>query len=1449
MATTPLPPSEPDEAGPPPVAVPERDELDAFIEQRLRRTRRQVKGVELVSGLMALLVGGLVYLFLVALLDHWAISGGLGPWGRGLAALGLVLLAGGYFVLRIGPLLIYRINPIFAAQTIEQSRPGFKNSLINFLFLRRERSALEQDRLAQKVYRSLEEVTANELANPAVETAVDRSEIIRLGYALIAVVVLAALYAMLSPKNPLTSFARVLFPWAEVSAPTRVTIFDVKPGDQTAFQGEPVTVSAQVTGLNEGEAVTLYYSTADGLSVNQAIPMSASDKLRRQFQCDVPPGKAGLQQDLEYSLAAGDAHTRRYKIRSEVPLSIHVDQVQYEYPAYTGVPPRTMTSGDIRAVEGTKITVTATTSKPIHQAALEMNCDARNRIDMAAHETQATGHFTLRMAEKNAIRPEEPLRPQYSSYQLRFSDAAGRENTRPIRHEIEVIPDLSPDVRLIDPPPDKVEVPLNGAVEFKIRAEDPDYGLREVALRAERRKVSLRIEPLLELRPPKAAQAGVWEGTYRLQPAKLNLKPGEEIVYWAEAEDNREPTRNHVETERRTLKIVAARDNATQPPPQQPQDQKAQERKGQNQKQDPNQGDQPKNHPQDDPQENKSAKGARDKAGTQPSDTPEQPQNPNEKQTPPQPNRNQDPQNNDPNQPDNPDQRNGAEGQQKGPSQQAGDPEQKKSSQPVDGKTNPGGAFDQILKDLEQKKPQEANPSGEKSQAGDKSQSGEKSQAGDKGQSGEKSQAGDKSQSGDKSQAGDKSQSGEKSQAGDKGQSGEKSQAGDKSQSGDKSQAGDKGQSGEKSQAGDKSQSGDKSQAGDKSQSGEKSQAGDKGQSGEKSQAGDKSQSGEKSQAGDKGQSGEKSQAGDKGQSGEKSQAGDKSQSGDKSQAGDKSQSGEKSQAGDKGQSGEKSQAGDKSQSGEKSQAGDKGQSGEKSQAGDKSQSGDKSQAGDKGQSGEKSQAGDKSQSGEKSQAGDKGQSGEKSQAGDKSQSGEKSQAGDKGQSGEKSQAGDKSQSGEKSQAGDKSQSGEKSQAGDKSQSGEKSQAGDKGQSGEKSQAGDKSQPGEKSQAGDKSQSGDKSQAGDKAQAGEDARSEKPSSPDVSEGTREAQRKPAAGTPEGQAAPSQSRDNPPGSAADKPSPNDPRGTSGSQTPQGGSSSSQGPSPQGGTPSSKQQSSSGKGSSSSTGSAPSGTKSGEAGQPSGQSGGKSAEGGNGEKNASQGGKTSSSGDGQHAASEAASKGGDKGGDGGSEKGTESSANSKASASDSNASQGSSDSGQGQDNGAGGSSQGTQSGGAGNGTPGGGGPGNSTSGGSAETGPLGADEANLEYANKQTDLALDHLKHEMAKENSDLLKRMGWSKKDAEQFLQQWEQMKQRAAEPEDRSRDARKELKDALESLGLRRRGAELKGGKTSRDSQRQMHESIRIEPPPEWADQVQEYRKGLNQSEKAPKRP
>jgi hypothetical protein len=538
------------------------DPYETLIDQRLRKTRRQVKGVEISAALIGMIAATLAYLLLAAVADQWLIPGGLGLWGRSL--LFLVLAAGlGYYFLwqRLVPLVLHRINPIFAAQVIERSRPSFKNSLVNFLFLRRDREEAVRDDLRRRVYFGLQRTAAAEVAQVEVEAAVDHVPVIRLGYLLAGVLLVACLYLLFSPKSTLASFSRVILPWADIQPPTRVTISEVAPGDTVAYQGSQLAVSAEVHGLGADEPVTLYYTTADHQSVDQAVAMTLPEGSYRH-RGKLPPDDLELQQDLSYYLVAGDCKTRPYHVKVETALSIDVAQVDYRYPAYTGLAARTVRGlPDLRAIEGTRATLHAAANQEIQQASVELGNDHRTWLKMKAQGKSAVVDLQL------LLKPDDPAQPQYDSYQVRCTDALNHENPRPVRHSIEVIRDAPPTITLVDPPADQLQLPAGSTLSVHVLAEDPDYGLRRVAVQVRKGQDPPRTGRLLDLDWKKEQPLkGPFKKSCPITPARLGFKPGDKLTYWAEADDCRETEDsagvrawkpNHVETERRTILVVA----------------------------------------------------------------------------------------------------------------------------------------------------------------------------------------------------------------------------------------------------------------------------------------------------------------------------------------------------------------------------------------------------------------------------------------------------------------------------------------------------------------------------------------------------------------------------------------------------------------------------------------------------------------------------------------------------------------------------------------------------------------------------------------------------------------------------------------------------------------------------------------------------------------------------
>ncbi len=526
-----------------------RMHYDQIIDQQLAKTRRRVKLVDLGILLMGLVGGTILYTMGLVLLDHWVLD--LTRTERFLAFGILILGVGAYFARFVAPLLIRPINPRYAARAIEQSEPSLKNSLINFLMFRRDPTPT-----GRLIYRALQQRAALDLREVNVDLAVDQSRLIRVGYVVVALMILMAGYTIFSPKDVFQTIRRVSIPWADIARPSRVTIDKVEPGDSDAILGSQVKISARILGATPDDIVRLLYTTQDNQTVDREVPMNPPSTGQR-YTCTIPANTLGIQQDLKYRIEAGDAKSAEFQLTMVRIPSIVVDRIEYKYPAYTRLPSHTTEDeGEVHAIEGTVVTVHAKANHKIKAARIEFDPDASSQPESQRMTSQGdeTWHtFTLLWDDtRNAS--------QHSSYQVSFvpelslQSASGLRTALPAVHKILVTPDLSPEISILTPRRKEIDVPVNGMQRIKIRALDPDFGLTEISLQA-----TARDRQTLTKSYPQEAQGRIGQVVveFEFRPDVLHFKPGDQVTLWAEAKDNcTEP--NRARTPDYRLNIVAA---------------------------------------------------------------------------------------------------------------------------------------------------------------------------------------------------------------------------------------------------------------------------------------------------------------------------------------------------------------------------------------------------------------------------------------------------------------------------------------------------------------------------------------------------------------------------------------------------------------------------------------------------------------------------------------------------------------------------------------------------------------------------------------------------------------------------------------------------------------------------------------------------------------------------
>ena len=518
-------------------------EFEEYIDRRVASTRMQLKLHELMVAALMGLVSGVSIFLAFALLDAWVVPGGLNTPFRWLGAACCLGVALWIAIRRIAPLFAFRINPLYAAKSIEDQVPNLKNRVLNFLMLRHEPSGAKQE-----VIEVVRRQAAAGLTHIAGEAVIDRADLVKLGYCLLAITAVTVLYSVVSPKNPLRTMQRILLPWADIAAPTRVNLVGISPGDAAGFHGDSVAIEVIAENLLPRDQVVLHWTTLDRPDDWSRVPLAAGQE-KNTFRGQLPEGKAGLRTELLYRITAGDAASRVYRIKVFAAPTILVERVFVDYPAYTGLQDQTVErQGDFRAVEGTILNFTASANQAIQRAWIDF--DAMPKLELAPREQQATGAVTFALPQQHS----HEIFTTY--YQVRFQNAQSEINPRPVKHVLEMVPDMPPEVETLSPRENEVVLAENEELAFEWQARDPDFALAGVDLSLKKNNTAIDGVSLL-----KESWAGRYVARWTLKPTELKLKAGDSLSVVAAVRDNKAPSANSVESKPVLVRLL--------PPPEQ----------------------------------------------------------------------------------------------------------------------------------------------------------------------------------------------------------------------------------------------------------------------------------------------------------------------------------------------------------------------------------------------------------------------------------------------------------------------------------------------------------------------------------------------------------------------------------------------------------------------------------------------------------------------------------------------------------------------------------------------------------------------------------------------------------------------------------------------------------------------------------------------------------------
>ncbi|MCA8982261.1 MAG: hypothetical protein KDA76_00750 [Planctomycetaceae bacterium] len=520
---------------------PKYVDFGEYILFQLQRTRgliRQTDVLLLATGTATVV---LFWLFVFVLLDHWMFAQGLSHLLRWLAFTGLLASVCGPLIYFLKTSAGKDVTSLYAARTLEQNDHRLRNTLLTLADLE-----YHQRQPTPLIRGSLEKRAALALHELDIDQAVDRRLLLRLLHALLACTLLWLGYALLSQKSVGESLYRLLLPWTITSAPTQTKILDVKPGSVTVTSGTHVEVSAFIEGKIP-EQVWLIYTTADRRLVNERIPLYESGEgLGRHRGIITGENGRGVDQPTFYFLEAGDGQTETFQLAVKAAPHASLRELTLTPPAYTQHPPRVQQNGAIDAIEGTRVELSARTNIPVNKAWIQLfnSEDLTDRAGQIPVNIEAgqdlSGSWALKIRDDGTY-------PRF--YRIECETEDGSRESAPPLHAILVRQDLRPEVRLLDPTRD-LERPVNATVPLLIEAYDPDFRLSGLSVQVELQGEIISSE-LIDARNRQSLRV-----KHPLELSRLPVQAGDEISFWIEARDNREPHANRRGTAKQRIRLT-----------------------------------------------------------------------------------------------------------------------------------------------------------------------------------------------------------------------------------------------------------------------------------------------------------------------------------------------------------------------------------------------------------------------------------------------------------------------------------------------------------------------------------------------------------------------------------------------------------------------------------------------------------------------------------------------------------------------------------------------------------------------------------------------------------------------------------------------------------------------------------------------------------------------------
>jgi hypothetical protein len=516
---------------------------EAHLQRKLAELCARIKRVDVVTHLLVLAITIFTYALFVGCFD-WVAGSSTATAVQATRWVAYVafLLGSGFLAVQTIRCCLRRVSPYYVAHQIEQSVPGAKNSLINWL-------DLHDQGLPPAFQKNLSTVAAEQLEESDTEQTVPkRRNRILLGM-LGAPTLGLLLLLLLGPSALLSSMLRAFLPFytPAPAARTQITLLTPEGGDAEVGPAQTVIFSVKIEGrvpTGKTKPALQYRRNADDDFLSLPLQPDGAGIWSTQLL----PTQLGA--GVAYKISAGDAETPVYQVRTRAAAHVRKFEIKYEHRPFrrrndtTSVfPDDTGTSPIIHGPIGSDVELTIHASRIVKTASVEITTRSGKKELPIRMSQDDPGAFTCRF-----------MLDQPGEFRVAFTTPDGENNVDRDTYPILVAEDDAPKVVLTQPGAD-VALTENGTLMLAGSAVS-SFGIKSLTLHLRiidgpDQSIALLPQPF---RPGVSFQLA--DGSYPLEIGYMDivdldqfknekgtirlLRPGNIIEYWLEAIDSAE---------------------------------------------------------------------------------------------------------------------------------------------------------------------------------------------------------------------------------------------------------------------------------------------------------------------------------------------------------------------------------------------------------------------------------------------------------------------------------------------------------------------------------------------------------------------------------------------------------------------------------------------------------------------------------------------------------------------------------------------------------------------------------------------------------------------------------------------------------------------------------------------------------------------------------------------